>query len=80
MRDNSITKMADATPSDTVNEAEPGIGILVGVAGIVKVTLLDGDEGQVYLVAGVWHPMQVKRVWSTGTDAAVLAGLIKMGW
>ncbi len=46
--------------------------LLVDVAGAVKVTYADGLADTVTLVAGVWHPMQVKIVWSTGTTATGL--------
>lgn len=85
MRDSCLTKAIAATTSDTVDEAKPGIGFLVNVSGIVKVDMIDPSTGDVstispYLVAGVWHPMHVQRVYETGTDAAVLAGDIYLGW
>lgn len=56
------------TPNDsttiTVTRA-----ILVDVAGTVKVTYVDGLADTVTLIAGVWHAMQVKVIWSTGTTA-----------
>jgi hypothetical protein len=42
----------------------------------VKLTLLNGDVVTLNLGVGVLHPVAVKRVWSTGTDATVLAGRI----
>jgi hypothetical protein len=85
MRDSCITKSVAASPSDTVDEAKPGIGFLINVSGIVKVDMLDPATGEVstispFLAAGLWHPMHVKRVWSTGTDAAVLADSVFLGW
>jgi hypothetical protein len=64
------------TPSDTVKIPNPGRGFLVSVAGVVKVGYADGSTDSPYLLAGVWHPMEVNQVFSTGTDAAVLAGTI----
>lgn len=45
--------------------------ILVDVSGNVKVTYNDKSSSSdtVYLVSGVWHPMQVKIIWATGTTA-----------
>ena len=85
MRDFCITKATAATPSDTVDESKPGIGILLNVSGVIKVDVRDPSTGSVStispsLVGGVWHPMQVSRVYSTGTDAAVLAADIYLGW
>lgn len=85
MRDDCITKAAAITPSDTVDAATPGIGFLVNVAGIVKIDVLNPVTDEVstispYFVAGLWHPIHVRRVYITGTDAAVLAGSIFLGW
>jgi hypothetical protein len=55
------------TVSDTVNLAQPSI-IYVGAAGNVKVTTAQGtDVTFVGLQAGQVIPVQVRRVWSTGT-------------
>jgi hypothetical protein len=58
---------AAITVSDTANLAQPSI-IYVGAAGNVKVTTAQGtDVTFVGLVAGQVIPVQVIRVWSTGT-------------
>jgi hypothetical protein len=50
-------------------------GLFVGVAGNVKITYADGTTDTLTnLVAGVWHPMYVKRVYSTGTTATDIHG------
>lgn len=41
----------------------------VTTAGAYKVTYANGQLDSPYLTAGIWHPMQVKRVWSTGSVA-----------
>lgn len=43
--------------------------VLVAAAGNVKVTYASGVTDTVYLAAGIWHPMYVKQIWSTGTAA-----------
>lgn len=59
--------------SDTIDMNRVGLGIFVGVAGDVKVTGVDGsDYIMLNLAAGVWHPCEVTRVWTTGTDATDL--------
>lgn len=61
----------DATDLDNVTRA-----LYVGVSGDVAV-ILEGDSASVVFVglaAGVWHPMQVKRVLSTGTSAGNIVG------
>lgn len=67
------------TPSDTVKIPNPGRGFNIEVAGIVKVGYADGSTDSVPLAGSFWHPMEVHQVFITGTDAAVLAGLIKTG-
>jgi hypothetical protein len=58
------------TVSDTVNLATPSV-IYVGAAGNVKVTTAQGsDVTFVGLQAGQVIPVQVIRVWSSGTTVA----------
>jgi hypothetical protein len=60
------------TSSDTVNLTTPSV-IYVGGAGSVKVTTVQGDDTTfVGLQAGQVIPVQVIRVWSTGTTATNL--------
>lgn len=64
------------TPSDTVNL--PGAttgGIYVGTGGTLTVTFLSGATVQLTVPAGL-APIVVTRVWSTGTTATGLSGLI----
>lgn len=57
------------TPSDTVDLANPSI-IYVGVGGSVKVSTVQGDAVTfVGVLAGGVIPVQVTRVWATGTSA-----------
>ena len=60
------------TPSNTVNLETPSI-VYVGVGGSVKVTTAQGDEVTFAgLLSGTVIPVQVIRVWSTGTTASSL--------
>jgi hypothetical protein len=60
------------TNSDTDYLLTPSV-IYVGVAGSVKVTTAQGDDTTfVGLQAGQVIPVQVIRVWSTGTTATSL--------
>ncbi|MGD8753654.1 MAG: hypothetical protein PVG14_19655 [Anaerolineales bacterium] len=70
-----IAEIAPIIYSDTItphdsNDINPCRGLLVDVAGDVKCTYQNGQVDTLYLAAGVWHPMLVKRVWSTGTTAS----------
>ena len=63
-----VTKSTAVTPSDTL-DCKPGL-LYVGVAGDVKVDLLDGDTVILKnMVQGIVHPIYVKRVYSTSTTA-----------
>jgi len=58
--------------SDTVNLASPSV-IYVGSGGSVKVTTAQGDDTTFAgLLAGSVIPVQVIRVWTTGTTASSL--------
>ena len=60
---------AAVTPSDTNNLREPSV-IFVGTAGNVKVTTAQGsDVVFVAVPGGTVLPVQVIRVWATGTAA-----------
>jgi len=57
------------TPSDSVNLTTPSV-IYVGTTGNVKVTTAQGDATTfVGVISGSVIPVQVIRVWSTGTTA-----------
>lgn len=60
------------TPNDTENLPTPSV-VYVGGGGTVKVTTAQGDDVSfVGLLAGGVIPVQVIRVWSTGTAATNL--------
>ena len=66
---------AAVTPSDSVNLSYPSI-IYVGTAGNVKVTTAQGDTVTFTNVSsGAIIPVQVLRVWSTGTTATNLVNI-----
>lgn len=60
------------TPSDTVNLDSPSV-IYVGAGGSVRITDAQGNQTTFAgLSAGQTIPVQVIRVWSTGTTATSL--------
>jgi hypothetical protein len=64
------------TPNDSVDLARQTRGVYVGVAGDLKVTMVAGDVLTfVGLAAGLIHPIQVTRVWATGTTATSILAL-----
>ena len=64
---------AEAVTPHDAEDITATSGLYVGVAGNVTLTLAEMDDGDsitfVALAAGVLHPLVVKRVWATGTDA-----------
>ena len=63
-----INYSEEVTAHDT-NEIDPCRGLLVDVAGDVKVQYTNGKIDTLYLAAGLWHAMKVKQVYSTDTTA-----------
>lgn len=58
------------SPNDSADLSYVSRGILVGVAGAVKVTFTNGDVAVIpNLAAGVIHPIRAKRIWSASTTA-----------
>lgn len=63
------------TASDTVNLQNVAV-VYVGGAGNIKVTTANGDVATFNgLNAGTVLPVQVLRVWATGTTATTLIGI-----
>jgi hypothetical protein len=66
---------AAVTPSDTVDLTTPAV-VYVGVSGSVQVTTAQGTTVTFAGVpAGFVIPLQVRRVWSTGTTASSLVAI-----
>ena len=77
MREQCLTSAAAVTPSDTVDLPQSGIALYCGVSGDVKVITRDGDTVVMgNLAAGIWHPIEVTRVFAIGTAATE----ILVGW
>ena len=72
----SARRASSITTSDSEDFSEPTRGIYVGASGDLKVTFVSG--GTVTLVgvpAGMLLPIQVIRVYATGTTASSLVAL-----
>lgn len=76
MRDDQVNAADTPALSDTVDLSNKGLYLYVGGSGNVKVTTVDGSTfTMVGVVAGVWHKVLIKRLWSTGTTATnILVG------
>jgi hypothetical protein len=78
-------RAAAVTPSDTVDipsvSTQDGSGnngcvLYVGTGGTLKVSTIGGDEVTFTgIVSGTFVPVQVLRVWSTGTSASNIIAL-----
>ena len=66
---NLITGAVAVTPSDSVDLPELTVGLFIGVAGALKVTMMDGTTVVYANITAGRHMMRVKRVWSNGTAA-----------
>jgi len=65
------------TPDDNTDLSLLARGIYVGTSGDLKVTMADNTTVTFgSIAAGVVHPIAVKRVWSTGTSASGIKGLV----
>lgn len=65
------------TPSDSADLDSVTRGIYVGATGDLKVTMMGGGVVTfVSLVAGVIHPIMAQRIWSTGTTATDIVGVV----
>lgn len=63
------SRAASVTPNDSTDFEETR-GVYVGTSGDLKVIMSDGGTVTfVGLAAGIVHPLQVTRIYSTGTDA-----------
>lgn len=70
------SRAVSVTPSDTVNVTGESVVLFVGTGGSVKVTTSGGSEVTLTNVAdGSFLPLQVARVWATGTDATGILAL-----
>lgn len=69
--------MFNIIPDDANDLVPKARGIYVGDSGNLRVRMVNGSEG-VYgnLIAGMIHPMQVIRVFATGTTADDIRGLV----
>jgi hypothetical protein len=71
-----MTHLAAVTPHDTNDLAFLSRGVYVGVTGNLAVLDAAGNAVTITsLAAGVWHPLRLSRIKSTGTTAtSILIG------
>ena len=66
----------DITPDDVTDLPHVTTGINVSTPGAVRVSLLDGSIGDLTVSAGTVFPVRATRVWTTGTTATGIRGLV----
>ena len=63
------------TPNDTTDLVKPTDALYVGVAGAIKVDMLNGDTITLpTLTAGILHPIRARRIYAAGTTATSIFG------
>lgn len=67
--------LVNITPSDSADLTDALRMLIVGVGGDVKITDTR-DVTDVFTLEAGNYPVRVKRVWSTGTTATGLVGVI----
>lgn len=76
MKEYGLDHAAVVTPSDTVNLSPPARMLWIGGAGALKVDTISGETVTLSAVpAGSRIPLQVRRVYSTGTAATAIIAL-----
>jgi len=74
---NPPTGIFKITASDVDQLVVPR-ALYIGVSGNLKVSMLDGSVETIPVFAGSTLPGFYTRIWSTGSDAAVIASIF--GW
>jgi hypothetical protein len=69
-------RVFEITPSDSANLEHTTRGLYVGIIGDVHVVTAGGDDVTfVDLAAGVIHPLRIRQVMASGTNAGELLGI-----
>lgn len=65
----------DIIPNDGADLPHTTVALNVSTPGTVRVTTQDGTVSDVTIAPGHAFPLQVQRVWQTGTSATGIRGL-----
>lgn len=68
-------RLFNFTPNDGADLPNDTRGLIVGVAGNIKITDDTGATDTFALPAGGPYPVRIRRVWATGTTATDLVGI-----
>jgi len=66
----------DIQPDDAADLAQTTTALNVATPGTVRITTVDGATADVSVHPGQAFPVQVRRVWLTGTTATGIRGLV----
>lgn len=72
----AATRVIEIVPSDDKDLPEVVAALNVEAPGPVRVTTRDGSTATVFVSAGIVFPLRVRKVWSTGTAANGIRGLV----
>lgn len=65
---------AEVVPNNSVDLTTYSRGLIIGVAGTIKVDTVGGNTVTITAVAGIL-PIRVKRVYATGTSASNIVAI-----
>jgi hypothetical protein len=72
----SFKRIFAVTPSDTVDLAIPAKAVVAGANGTLKVDMIGIGTGiTLTVIAGQIYPINIKRIYATGTSATGIVGL-----
>jgi hypothetical protein len=69
------TRLLEITTNDTNELSFVTRAITVETTGHVQVVTAYGDEGRLFVAAGIAFPIRVRKVLATGTTASGIVGL-----
>jgi hypothetical protein len=71
----SISNIVAITPSDGSNLTNSTKGIYVSEISTIKIDTVNNQTVTITnLASGIWHPIQAKKIYATGTSAVGLLG------
>lgn len=76
----SYEDIVSVSPSDTVVQfgTKPAAAFMAAVGGTITITTARNTKQQITINAGVIYPIAIKQVWSTGTAASSIVGLMAL--
>lgn len=69
------TNLAFVTPDDAADMTHACRALNVATSGVVRVTTVGGDTGDLFIAAGLPFPIRALRVHATGTTATGIMAL-----